>query len=420
MRARPAGSDMKRRSGVLFVTYNGLLEPIGQSQILPYLRGLARQGIVLGILSFEKVEADRGFFQQRSLLHQELRRSGVRWLALRYHRSRSWLVKLYDVIAGVLAVCVLTIIWRVQVIHARSAVAGMMALPALALLHRRLLFDIRGLNAEEYVDGSGWSRQGLRYRFLKAVEGHLIRRAQAVVVLTERVRTLLQRGQYVPRINGAPIQVIPCCVDLTLFRYWADARATLRECPSGWPIFIYSGQLGTWYLLEEMLACFRLGCDRWPSAHLLILTLSPSTIVEDAINRAGISRPRVTIRRVPYPEVPLHLSLGDIGLCFIKPSLSKLSSSPTKIAEYLACGIPILANAGVGDVAELVTRYKVGAAVHEFSDHGYQRALDHVEKLLADRERARQQCRAAAEQEFSLAWAIDQYRNLYDRILSGI
>lgn len=409
---------LKQRPQVLFVTYNGLLEPIGQSQIVPYLKGLARQGFSLGVLSFEKVGENQEWVERWNSLRQELSGAGIRWIGLRYHRSKLLLIKIYDLLLGALAVFVLSIRWRIQIIHARSAVAGAIALPAIAILGKRLLFDVRGFNAEEYVDGSGWSRQSLRYRVLRAVEGFLIRQAHEIVVLTERARTLLYQGQYVVGINGASsIQVIPSCVDLTLFRYRAEAKTALRDQIERWPLFVYVGSLGTWYLLDEMLACFRWGYERWPSAHLLILTPSPGGIVEDTLDRLAIPRERVTIRSVPYAEVPMHLSLGDVGLCFIKPSLSKLSSSPTKIGEYLACGLPILANAGVGDVEELVRRQRVGVVLDEFSGHAYQKALDQMEKLLQDREGLRQRCRAAAEEKFSLLWSVRQYRSTYERML---
>ncbi len=41
---------------VLYTTYDGLTDPLGQSQILPYLQQLCREGYQFTILSFEKRE----------------------------------------------------------------------------------------------------------------------------------------------------------------------------------------------------------------------------------------------------------------------------------------------------------------------------------------------------------------------------
>lgn len=39
---------------VLFISYNGMLEPLGQTQVLPYLRKLAQHGVQFTLLSFER------------------------------------------------------------------------------------------------------------------------------------------------------------------------------------------------------------------------------------------------------------------------------------------------------------------------------------------------------------------------------
>jgi len=402
-------------NSILFVSYNGLLDPIGQSQILPYVRGLVGRGWRIAIVSFEKPEASAA---ARDALAGELERLGVRWRALRYHASRLALVQLYDVCAGVLAVTWLALVLRVGVLHARSTVAAAMTLPAVIGLRRRLLFDVRGLNAEEYVDGSGWSRRGLRFRILHALEMSLLRRADAVVVLTERVRALLECGGYGPALARRAMSVIPCCVDLDHFRYDPVAAARVRSELGGDPLFVYLGSLGTWYLTDEMLACFRAALRCWPAARLLVLTPSSPSLVEAARERVGIPPDRVIVRRVEHRDVPAYLSAADVGLCFIQTSLAKQASSPTKLAEYLACGVPVLANGGVGDVEDVVDADGVGAVVKEFSEAAYADALARIARLLEDRAKTRDACRRSAERRLALSMAVDRYEALY-RLVSG-
>ena len=42
---------------VLFISYNGMLDPLGQSQVIPYLRELAKRGVRFTLLSFERAES---------------------------------------------------------------------------------------------------------------------------------------------------------------------------------------------------------------------------------------------------------------------------------------------------------------------------------------------------------------------------
>jgi glycosyltransferase involved in cell wall biosynthesis len=410
-----AARGERPRAPVLFVSYNGLLDPIGQSQVLPYVRGLVGRGWRVAIVSFEKPDAPAA---ARHALAGELSRLGVRWRPLRYHASGLPVVQLYDLCAGLLVVTWLTLVWRARMLHARSTVAATMTLPAVVALRRRLLFDVRGLNAEEYVDGSGWSRTGLRYRLLRAIELYLLRRADAVVVLTERVRSLLAQGGYGPPLARRSLRVIPCCVDLDHFRHDPVAAARVRGEVGGDPLFVYLGSLGTWYLADEMLAFFRAALRGWPAARLLVLTPSSPSIVAAARERLGIPAERVVVRRAGHGDVPAYLSAADVGLCFIQTSLAKQASSPTKLAEYLACGVPVVANAGVGDVEDVVDGDGVGVVVKELGEAAYADAVARIARLLEDPGKTREACRRSAERRLALAAGINQYDEVY-RLVNG-
>ena len=41
-------------AGGLYLSYDGISDPLGQSQVLPYLKGLARLGHKIHLISFEK------------------------------------------------------------------------------------------------------------------------------------------------------------------------------------------------------------------------------------------------------------------------------------------------------------------------------------------------------------------------------
>ena len=123
------------------------------------------------------------------------------------------------------------------------------------------------------------------------------------------------------------------------------------------------------------------------------------------------------VRRVSPADVPRYLKAADVAVSFIKPCYSKLSSSPTKLAEYLAAGLPVVCNAGVGDVDAVVEGERVGVIVRELNAEAYGAALKEVAALgrepgLAER------CRAAARRRFDLKTVGDpRYRRLYRRLL---
>jgi len=114
----------------------------------------------------------------------------------------------------------------------------------------------------------------------------------------------------------------------------------------------------------------------------------------------------------------LYLSAADVGLSFIKPCFSKLASSPTKNGEYLACGLPLILNAGIGDSDSLVRQWKAGALLEEFDDRAYDRAVLQVESMLSDKE-IRSKMRDIAREVFDLhSVAGERYAALYEKVLS--
>jgi len=109
-----------------------------------------------------------------------------------------------------------------------------------------------------------------------------------------------------------------------------------------------------------------------------------------------------------------------MAISFIKPCYSKQSSSPTKIAEYLAAGLPIVCNAGVGDLDKLIEGRRVGALLREFTAPAYLNGLDEIE-AMRDEENLAERLRGVAREEFDLVGVgRTRYRRLYERLVKRI
>jgi glycosyltransferase involved in cell wall biosynthesis len=397
----------------LFLTYDGLLSPLGQSQILPYMRGLRRRGHAVVILSFEQT-ANAATAAQHGL-RQELEAEGIIWQALRYHKRPTVPATGFDIAQGVAAARLLISRHQIEVLHARSYVPMLMAL--LAAGKQRLIFDMRGFWADERVDGNLWNRQrpayDLLYRLAKGLERWGLRRADHVVLLTRAAARVLPD---IPSVSKPlpPVTVIPTCVDLDRFQPLAEKPARRRDLglPSG-RILVYQGSIGTWYLLPEMVAFIKKAKERWPDLLWLVLAPGEHDLVRRVTTEAGLAEGRdFRLQSLKHKDVPRWLSAADAALFFIKPSYSKISSCPTKFGECLASGLPVVANDGVGDVADTIDRERVGAVVHQFNESAYAGALETLEALLDDPKTA-MRCRRAAEVEFDLAEAITRYDGIY-------
>jgi len=149
---------------------------------------------------------------------------------------------------------------------------------------------------------------------------------------------------------------------------------------------------------------------------MLWLTNGSHDRVKQLMNSRNIAADHFSVTSVPARLVPSYLAAADAGLSFIKPCISKLASSPTKNAEYLACGLPLIINAGIGDSDALVNDWKAGVLLEEFTDQEYTRIGDLIQTIAAEPD-VRTKARAVAREVFDLETiGAERYAALYERV----
>jgi glycosyltransferase involved in cell wall biosynthesis len=181
---------------------------------------------------------------------------------------------------------------------------------------------------------------------------------------------------------------------------------------------VYSGSLDGWYLTEDMADFFARVVQKESDAHLLWLTKGSRERVRQLMSARGIGENNFSVRAVSPKEVPSYLAAGDVGIAFIKRCFSKLASSPTKNGEYLACGLPIVINSGIGDSDELVNGSQAGIAIDDFGAQDFENAWVGIQQLVSDPD-IKAKARALAERVFDLeAVGAERYARLYEEILT--
>jgi glycosyltransferase involved in cell wall biosynthesis len=283
-----------------------------------------------------------------------------------------------------------------------------------------MIFDLRGLMAEEYVDAEHWREGGLPYRITKAAERRILAATDGIVTLTERIWPIIREWQGL-RGRAVHHEVIPCCVDLSLFKFSDEDRARRRsELGLGDRLtMVYSGSLDGWYLTEQMADFFASFLKQNRAGHLLWLTTGSHDRVRELMRARNVDADNFSVTAVSSSEVPSYLAAADVGLAFIKRCVSKIASSPTKNGEYLACGLPLVINAGVGDSDLLINEWKAGVLIEDFGEENYLKAGREIELIVADRE-ARKKARSVAERVFNLERvAGERYASLYEAVLTG-
>lgn len=392
----------------LYLCYFGLREPLVQTQVLPYLRQLAKAGIHVHLLTFEPRLRSAWSEEEIARYQAQLSADGIQWFRLPYHKWPSLPATLFDILAGAWKTFRLARTEKLDVIHGRGALATSMGMLGRRWTGCQLIFDLRGLGAEEYVDAGIWSQDSIQFRVFKWVERLSLRQASQVVVLTERMRDWLVANKLK---SAEQIEVIPCCVDFS--RY--DETAQQNEESNRFEV-IYAGSVTGLYLLQEMAQFFLAVRERQPDAFLRILTSAPPAEVAARLGQVGLKADDFWVGKVSPAEVPLYLRRARLGLSFRKSTFAQIASSPTKIAEYLAAGLPVVCNADIGDMDTLLVRERVGVIIKTFDEASYAAAAAEAMRLACEPE-IQSRCIDAAHRNFDLATVGGaRYYNVYRRL----
>ena len=368
------------------------------------------------VLSFEKPAR---FSAGGQMLAARLREEGIEWRPLRFSQGaagKAWdLLRMYA-----------TALWlgwrrRILIAHCRGHLAAQVGYLLKRVLGMRLLFDFRGLWVDERVDKGSWdiARRSDRWAhaLFKRMERRLVRASDHIVVLTHAVIPVLQAmGALRERIT-----VIPCCADFNHFTVAdAAARAAARQrlgLPMDGTVVCYLGSMGRMYMTEQFLdfAEAAVECEQASA----VLCITPDLL---GIERAFESR-RWTERAIPHvavaarrDQVPGMLAAADVLVSFFLPTPARLGTSPTKMAECFAQGIPMVTNPGVGDVAELLQSMSGGLLVDASDSRAIRQAaqrLQDVASVGGDR------LRAASRPLLGLEHANAQYQSVYQMLESG-
>jgi glycosyltransferase involved in cell wall biosynthesis len=393
---------------VVYVSYDGLDEPLGRSQVLPYVRGLAARGHRIELLTFEKAGAPLAF--RRPLA------AGLRWTALRYHSRPSVPATAFDMACGSVVLTWLALVSRADLFHVRSYVPAALAAPVARLLRVPVLFDTRGFLFDERADAGRWARSGWLYRGAKRVEAALFRRASAVTVLTHSMQTYLRREYPHAAEIDAPIWVIPTCADLALFSPEGPRDSTLTQPLAGARVLTYLGAFGAWYLAEEMARFYLAWRRATGTARFLVISHHDPQVIRGVLADAGAAHELVHVN-APHARVSELLRWADAAVFFFPPAFSKRGSAPTKLGETLGCGIPV-ATTPIGDVESLFKGHSAGVVLRGLASADLEQAAVAL-AAAAERPEVRRAARDLAERWFSLEAGIEAYDTLYRLLGTG-
>ena len=403
---------------VLFISYDGMTDPLGQSQVIPYMQGLRKVGYQITILSCEK----KAIFEERCRVVQDILDGvGIEWVPLKYTRTPPVISAVYDLYKLKLAAKKIHSRKKIHLVHTRAGTPAMVGSWLKKKYGIKFLNDLRDFFADSRVDAGAWNQQSFLYRriykYFKKAELDQLRHSDGIVCLTHAAEKVIRAW---PAYKAdIPLAVIPCSVDLSLFdpkNISQHEIAALREkltIAENDIIISYLGSLGGWYLTAEMMQFFKRLLVELPQARFLFISPHSAEYILETAGKYGVPAGKIISLKGYRPEIPLLLSLSTYSIFFIMPCYSKQASSPTKHGELMAMGIPVITNSGVGDVATIVEDYNSGIVVNDFTDESFDKAIH----TLTSSDFDKAEIRKGAFKVYALENAISLYATMYQSIL---
>jgi glycosyltransferase involved in cell wall biosynthesis len=407
---------------ILFISYDGMTDPLGQSQVIPYLKGLTKYGYEFTILSCEKPE--RYTAANKEYVLSLLDSYPINWVSITYHKNPPVISSVYDFNHLKRKARQLHKKYHFDLVHTRVGLPQLLGLWMKKNLGIKFLNDIRGFWADERVDGGMWNIKNpvykSVYKFFRKKENEFIINADYNTCLTYAARKEIHTWQQIPH-QPIPVEVIPCCVDIDLFDPFnidPSLKNKLKEelkIAHSDVIISYLGSIGGWYLTDEMMKFCKLLSDKIPAARFLFISPHLHDTIAAAAAKYGLSPDKLIVRQGKRYEVPVLLSFSNYSVFFIKPCYSKISSSPTKHGEIMAMGIPVITNRLIGDVDEIITKYNSGYLVNDFTEQSFNTVVD---KIAAGNPFSKEAIRNGAKDFYDLGIAVERYHNVYTKIFS--
>jgi len=354
-----------------------MTDPLGQSQVLPYIAGLSKKGYEFHLISFEKMDR---FKLYKKHIRKFCEDNDIKWHPQDYQLNGG----LKNTIMQVRHMRKIALFLHknhdFKIIHCRSYISALVGLKMKRELGVKFIFDMRGFWADERIDGNIWSLSSpiykAIYKYFKQKEIQFFAESDYTISLTENGKNeILSWKEFTT--NPPKIKIIPCCVDLDLFdpsKITKIDKQELKqslEIPEDSLVLGYIGSIGTWYMLSEMLDYFRCLKESNPNALFLFVSGENSEMIKSEAKKHGINQDSIRVTSTLHDKVPLHISIFDHSIFFIRASFSKKASSPTKQGEIMAMGVPLICNSYIGDTDRIVEKYKSGIVIDKFDNITY-------------------------------------------------
>lgn len=396
---------------VTYITVDGLLDPLGQAQIIPYLLGIKSRVPSVSSIRILSIEKKRRIDSELSELKDRLKQSNIEWEYSKEHCSYFSLpLKVFWLISRIRSARRCS-----SIFHLRGFQS--LLLFFLSMTRKPFIYDVRGILGE-FFETKRFSFPLIKIA-VTAIDkwglitaSHLVFLDQSALDLTEKLYSLTLNNKST---------IIPTAVDRTIFKpnKLEDNRCHTKvgSRPFSKLRFVYLGGARDPYrpdLAIHIVNLFSLSVRE--KIEVIFINEFDVEYLKDLCEKSLNRSIDWRVISVPHLSVPNYLANSDFGLICNEPRLHRATSCPTKLGEFLSCGLSVVALAGIHCIDRL-SQISSQISVIDINSISRKNAeKQFVAKALASRQAGGPMGSYRAGELFCLSKAIQSYGKVYQTV----
>lgn len=394
---------------VLYISQDGLLDQLGQSQIYPYIEQLSKKDLTFFVCT---IENHKNLPRCKKLNKKILLNKNIHWSNFFYKKKAGKINRLIEVILLYFLCFKIILSKKIQVVHSRSYLPMVFCILAKLIFKKKIIFDTRGSWIDERIDGKMLRDKGidlLIFKLLKKIEKIFFKISDHIIFLTD---------QSIKEVDSSLIfnknfTIIPCASDYEFFKILNfnqidDIKNQLRINENF--IVTYVGSLGSWYNFDQIIYFFEKLVEINPDSKLVIIT--QSDIGDNIFLIKKKIEKKIIFLSVNRDNISDIIGISNLTLSFIKSKKSKLFSSPTKVGESFACGIPVVSSKNIGDLDNDLKNLKSG---YILNDKNFLEKNE-IAEIFNQKQIDKEGLRKRTSKKYSLNSAIIKYTEVYKKL----
>lgn len=384
---------------ILYITYDGISDPLGMSQVLSYLKLLPKKNFKIFVFSFEKKKKIQRYFDiinQNEVSHIEFEFINFR---------NGSFMKIFSFIIAYIKLFKIIRAKQIDIIHCRGYFSALIGGLINLIFNKKFLYDYRSFPLLEWRE-IGKIQNKLLINFLSNLDNFIIKKSDHINILVKYAKEYFQKKKF-----HATFSVIPTCSSINKSFYLPKMK-NIKEKIS----LVYVGGVKNPYNLSDIFKLFQILFKFNSNTFLTIINDDDHHLIKS--NNIFVNNTKnIKVKRIHNESLSEELFKHDFGLLFLDITESRKMSCPTKIGEYLSCGLGLISNQGIKIVDHDLYSYEnvnIIKNLDELNVESFYRKLI----LLKNNKNFKLDSINIAKKHFNLFTGVNEYSKIYLKLMN--